>query len=101
MTWLFYVDWLPARLLAASFAVTGDFLRSRHALLQAFSDPRRPAGDLLQGVGVAALGASAEPATTALAFGAQASQQCLETQSMLARTRTAWVAAIALWVVFG
>lgn len=99
--WLFYADWLPSRLLAATFAVTGDFVRSRDELLDVVTDAQREAGEVLTHVGVAALGAAPEPAGSAGAFGAQAARECAETESLLSRTATAWVAVVAVLVVFG
>ena len=99
--WLIYADWLPSRILAATFTVTGDFVRSRDELLDVVTDVEREAEDVLTHVGVAALGAAPEPAASAGAFGAQAARECAETESLLTRTAMAWVAAVAFLVVFG
>lgn len=99
--WLFYADWLPARVLAASFTVAGDFVRSRDELLDVVTDVEREADELLVHVGVAALGAAPEPAESAGAFGAQAARECAEAESLLTRTAMAWVAVVAILVVFG
>ncbi len=98
-SWLFYVDWLPSRVLAATFSVTGDFVRSRDELLDVVTDAEREADEVLTHVGVAALGIAPEPAESASAFGAQAARECAETESLLSRTATAWVAAVAILVV--
>ncbi|NND68451.1 MAG: hypothetical protein HKN19_12760 [Halioglobus sp.] len=99
--WLFYADWLPARVLAASFTVAGDFVRSRDELLDVVTDVEREADEVLTHVGVAALGAAPEPAESAGACGAQAARECAETEALLTRTATAWVAVVAVLVVFG
>lgn len=99
--WLFYVDWLPARVLAATFTVAGDFVRSRDELLDVVTDAQREADEVLTYVGVAALGAAPEPAETPGAFGAQAARECAETESLLSRSTTVWLAVVAILVVFG
>ncbi|MFT4613181.1 MAG: AmpE protein [Bacteroidia bacterium] len=97
---LFFVDWVPARMLAASYAVTGDFVRSADELMAAVGDTQMDAGEVLSSVGIAALGPAPEPAHTPSAFGAQAARESEEVASLMSRTSAAWIALVAIWVVF-
>ena len=51
---LFFADWIPVRLLAAAFAITGDFVGSRDELLRGLTDTSRDGGELLLEVATAA-----------------------------------------------
>jgi len=52
---LFVVDWVPSRLYALGFALTGDFLGSTDELGDAWSDPSMSASEVIASVGLAAL----------------------------------------------
>jgi AmpE protein len=95
---LFLVDWVPARLLAAAFALTGDFVGSYHKLLDGLLDTALAAVQLLDVVGTAALGDSS-PAADAAEFAQQAALQNKETGSLLARSAACWVAIISVAVL--
>ncbi len=94
---LFYLDWIPARLLAATFVVTGDFVGSRDAFLDALQSTARNAGELLYEVACAAIpflpGREDE-------FGGWAAAQNLELAGLLKRSAGAWLVVISLLVVF-
>ncbi len=94
---LFVADWVPARLLAAAFVLTGDFVGSRDELLDALQNPAREAGELLQQVGDAALSSPTVPEEN---FGEWAAQRCDELGSLLKRSAGAWLVVISLFVVF-
>ena len=94
---LFYVDWMPARLLAATFVVTGDFVGSRDEFLGALQSASRDTGELLYRVGSAAL--SALPGKEEN-FGGWAAAQNLAFTGLLKRSAGAWLVVISLWVVF-
>lgn len=93
---LFLADWLPARLLAATFVVTGDFVGSRDELLDALQSGSREAGPLLYGVGAAALG---DVPGREADFGAWAADQGEEFAALLKRSAGAWLIVISLCVV--
>jgi len=99
---LFLLDWVPARLLAAAFALTGDFVGSRDKLLEALLEVSAQADQLLYVVGTAALGNA--PAQDSVdpgdpGFGESAARQNREAGSLLSRSAAAWVAVISLAVV--
>ena len=96
---LFFVDWLPARLLAAAFSLTGDFVGSRDELLQEFVNAPVDAHDLLESVGRASLGIKEPGVESDAGYGAVAEQQINETASLLLRSAICWVVVISLLVV--
>ncbi len=92
-------DWLPARLLAATFSLAGDFVRSRDRLLQALGDSRADVTELLYSVAEAALGGDvALPADEAV-LGAAAAAQNGELGALLSRSAICWIAVFAVVVV--
>lgn len=98
---LFLVDWVPSRLLAASFAVTGDFVGSLDQLMAVLRQGSLPAQEVLYQVAEPALGAerygSQEEGPE---FGEYASTQNRECVSLLSRSAVGWIAIIALLVLF-
>jgi AmpE protein len=98
--WLFYADWVPARLLAAAFSITGDFLGSRSALLNGMKDTSQPAQELLYTVASAALhfDAPSRPAGQE-GYDALAVSQNREIGSLLARSAACWVVVLSLVVL--
>lgn len=113
---LYYVDWLPARALAFSFAVTGDFLAAQQAAKS--SSATLPAGiaSYLDGAARAALGgfvrdaghspgdgvvtATAESVTDGAGAQAQVTE-LTALQSLLARSAGAWLLLISvLYIAF-
>jgi len=97
---LFIADWVPARLLALTFAVTGDFTRSRSPLATALGNPSADAAALLAAVSTAALGPQAGDAGR-VPFGEQASEQNRELGALLSRSAVCWVLVLSLLVVLG
>jgi len=98
--WLFLLDWLPARLLAITFGLTGDFMGSRTQLRAALQDATAGAGTVLYCVGLAALG----PAVSDLEgddkeFGPWAAAQNREFNALLSRSAVCWIVALALLVL--
>jgi AmpE protein len=96
---LYYADWIPARLLAAGFALTGDFMASRDQLISTLSGPNRSAGAVLLEVGKAAIGRS-ETVETDNAFSVTAAQEVAELRALLSRSAGAWLLVISLLVLF-
>ena len=96
---LFLVDWVPARLLAAAFALTGDFVGSYHKLLDGLLDFSLDATQLLDIVATAALGNAPGQAAEAAEFGQQAALQNKDIGSLLARSAACWVAVISVAVL--
>lgn len=98
--WLFYADWVPARLLAVAFSVTGDFIGSRTALLNSLKDPGLAIADLLHTVGSAALGGDASlPAADDADFGPVAATQNRELGNLLSRSAVCWVVVFSVVVL--
>jgi AmpE protein len=98
--WLFLLDWLPARLLAATFSITGDFIGSRTKLLAAMQDVTAAAGTLLYSVGLAALGpAASDPGGDEMEFGPVAAAQNREFDALLSRSAVCWVVVLSLAVL--
>lgn len=101
MRMLYYADWIPVRLLAAGFALTGDFLGSRDELVASVSGTGQPAGAVLFEVGRAAIGTSDLDSTTAEAsFATVAAKEVTDLQALLSRSAGAWLVAISLLVLF-
>lgn len=88
---LFLLDWIPARLLLATFAVTGDFVRSRDELVAALLDPWADSPGLLLAVGSAAVGADADGADSQ-----RAAADVADLAGLLTRSAVAWVVVIAV-----
>ncbi len=97
---LFLMDWLPARLLAATFGLTGDFIGSRDKLLAGIQDTAADAGDVLYSVGIAALGSDASsPSGEDAVFGPEAAAQNREFDALLSRSAVCWIVALSLLVL--
>lgn len=96
---LFLLDWVPARLLAIAFALTGDFVGSRDKLLDSLFDTSVNIAQLLHKVGTAALGGELPESEDALAYGQDAATQNRETGALLSRSAVCWVAVISLLVL--
>ena len=97
---LVVADWLPARLLALTFALAGDFVGSRSALSSAAPGSGLPAREILHSVGVSALGGvSVTPDTPAESFPAAASGEVREFSALLSRSAASWLIIASLWAV--
>lgn len=88
---LFWLDWVPVRLLLASFTLTGDFMRSRDALLAAMSDFRAQPAAMLHEVAAAA----AEPVPEGTPP-ERAAADLRALAGLLHRSAVSWVVVIAL-----
>jgi len=96
---LFLLDWVPARLLAAAFAVTGDFVGSWTKLLDSVLEVSDDAAALLYTVGRAALGIAVTQPADPADFGEIAAQQNKEAGGLLSRSAACWVAVLAVAVL--
>ena len=97
---LFLADWAPSRLLAATFALTGDFVRSRDHLLDTILDVSTDAGHLLFGVACAAFDAGPSGLDAGgEEFGLRAAAQNTELGALLRRSAVCWLALISLLVL--
>ena len=96
---LFVVDWVPVRLLAAAFSLTGDFVGSRDELLQGLADTQVEGPGILQTVGRASLGMEEATVGDDIDFGTVAEQQIDATASLLFRSAACWVVVISLLVL--
>jgi len=97
--WIFLADWIPARLLAAAFTLTGDFVGSRDKLLAGLRDASAEISQLLYAVASAALGNMPAEFLDDLAFGQAAAAENKETGSLLSRSAAAWVVVISVAVL--
>ncbi len=88
--WLAVLDWLPSRLLALSFALTGDFVRCRSAYRRDLFTTAPPR-ELLHRIAEAAAVTApvAEP-------GECCNQNLVEVSGLLSRSAILWVSAVAL-----
>lgn len=94
---LYFADWVPVRLLAAVFSLTGDFLGSRDELLASFSSPEQSAGAVLLSVGRAATGFEEVDADSGGRLPAEiAAAETEEIGHLLSRSAGAWLIVISL-----
>jgi AmpE protein len=96
---IFFADWVPARLLAAAFTLTGDFVGSRDVLLNGLGDTSVEAGQLLYTVGTAALGTAPSPSPDETTFGESAAEKNLNAGRLISRSAACWVVVISLVVL--
>jgi AmpE protein len=87
-------DWLPVRVLLASFGLVGNFVAANRAMLENLLHWNIPARQLLADVGPVA--ADLDEASAGRAGIARLDSLA----ALLVRTRILWYAAIALWVLF-
>jgi AmpE protein len=98
---LFYADWIPARLLAGAFALTGDFMGARDELMSSVSEPAQGADTILMSVAQAALGTpELDDHDTEADFSALAAGEVTGFRALVMRSAGAWLVVISLVVVF-
>ncbi|MFT6285754.1 MAG: AmpE protein [Halieaceae bacterium] len=97
--WIAVADWLPARLLALTFALAGDFVRSRKVLAEMFPGSGCTAGDILSDVSRSAVGV-APNAADAGDFGLAAAAEARELGALLVRSGACWFVVFSLLELF-
>ncbi len=94
---LVVADWLPARVLALTFALAGDFVGSREALTTAAPGSGVPAAHMLRSVSASALGGlSVTAETTSEALPSAASAETRELAALLTRSAASWLIIASL-----
>ena len=96
---LFYADWVPVRLLAAAFTLTGNFVASADELWDALRAPGMPSTDVLYTVAIAATGEDRIPQAEDELSGQRAAAQNEIFAGLVRRASVCWVALIAALVV--
>lgn len=91
-------DWVPARLLAASFTITGNFVESSDELLAGILRGKMEVGELLYSVAMAATGEDKTPVPEA-GFGTYAARQNELFAALVRRSSVAWVVLVSLGVL--
>ena len=86
----FLADFLPARALALTFALTGDFVRCRQDLQAALATSELPADMVLSRVARGAMGVTDNDATSAPAW------ETREVSALLKRSAATWLVFISL-----
>lgn len=91
---LHILDWLPVRLLSASFALIGNFITVNRALMHDLLCITEPADALLSKTGRAAVEAESD------ALGEKGTQTLDNIWLLLVRSAVFWYACAALWILF-
>ncbi|MEH6609464.1 MAG: hypothetical protein V7696_08840 [Halioglobus sp.] len=93
--WIALADWLPARLLALTFALAGDFVGSRKVLAEMFPGSGFTAGDILSDVSRSAIGVVPNAADGG-DFGLAAAAEARELGALLVRSGACWFVVFSL-----
>ncbi|MEP5566880.1 MAG: regulatory signaling modulator protein AmpE [Halioglobus sp.] len=96
---LFYLDWLPVRLLAAAFTLTGNFVASADELWDALREPRMSSPQVLFTVAMAATGQDKVPEEAGGLTGQRAASENEMFAALVRRASVCWVAVIAGLVI--
>lgn len=92
---VFYIEWLPARSLALTFAIVGDFERGIQAVAPVAVDAS-PAGEVLHVTGSAVLSGDIGAAISEQQFTEQAEAELRSAQKILSRSVFCWLVFLAL-----
>ena len=93
---LFVLDWVPARLLAATFALVGNFVGSRDTLFSRMGEVSAEPAAILDAVGSAALEV---PVAAGVSFGDIAASENEALEKLLSRSAISWLIVISLAVL--
>lgn len=96
---LFYLDWVPVRLLAAAFTLTGNFVASADELWDALREPGMGSSQVLFTVAMAATGQDKMPEEAGGLSGQRAASENEMFAALVRRASVCWVAVIAGLVV--
>ena len=96
---LFYLDWVPVRLLAAAFTLTGNFVASADELWDALREPGMGSSQVLFTVAMAATGQDKMPEEAGGLSGQRAASENEMFAALVRRASVCWVAVIASLVV--
>lgn len=96
---LFYVDWVPVRLLAAAFTLTGNFVASADELWDALRAPGMSSPEVLYTVALAATGEDRLAPEAEGLSGQRAAEQNEIFAGLVRRASVCWVAVIAALVI--
>lgn len=96
---MFYVDWVPVRLLAAAFTLTGNFVASADELWDALRAPEMSSAEVLYTVAMAATGQDRVPDEEGGLSGQRAAVENEMFAALARRASICWVAVIAALVV--
>lgn len=91
-------DWVPVRLLALSFTLTGNFVESADELLAGIAGGKMEAPELLHSVAMAATGEDKKPVPES-DFGSYAARQNELFAALVRRSSGAWVVVVSLAVL--
>ena len=94
MAMVYCMDWIPARLLAFSFALTGDFVDTLNRCLTSLADNTTTL-EYLEDCGCAAIGADDYPEEQK-DFIRYGHEQLVAIQALLSRSVVAWLVIIAM-----
>lgn len=93
------LDWIPARLLALSFSLTGNFVSAFGRCWQQFTD-NMPIAELLENSARSAINSDlSASADDQAAFIAGAGEELKGMQGLISRSVIAWIVILAIWTV--
>lgn len=95
---LMIADWVPARLMASAFTLTGNFVESADELLAGLIGGGMQAPDLLYSVAMAATGEDKKPVPES-EFGLYAARQNEMFAGLVRRSYVAWLVVVSLVVL--
>lgn len=99
---LHIVDWLPARMLVFSFALTGDYMGSREQVTSSIQDLDTSAGDIISDAAHAALGLKSTVFSDngdVEAFAQISDWEVGQLQGLLSRSAIAWILVVSLLIL--
>lgn len=96
-----WVQWIPSRLLALTFALVGNFVDAVRASLNEMIDPAGQAARVLQQAAAGALGLRDLPAKGKPVFQDPQAQSLLSLRDLLNRSVLVWFMVMAALVLFG
>ncbi len=96
---LLWVDWVPVRLLAATFALTGNFVASIDAMWHAWRDSAMASQEVLYSVALAATGEQPPVCEDGGIDGQRAAAQNETLSALVRRASVCWVGIISVLVI--